>query len=212
MRLRNFVGAGHWPTLLSAFLYFDVSFMAWVLIGALAPTIKEQFQLDDFENGFMIAVPILSGALLRLVLGALTDHIGARQTGLAGLTLTLAPLLMGWLCADSFPQMLLVGLMLGVAGASFAAALPLASRWYPPQYQGLVMGIAGAGNSGTALATLFGPMLAKSGLGWHGVFGIALVPLALAMLCFALLAKDSPEQPPPKSWKAYGAVLRQADS
>ena len=58
------------------------------------------------------------------------------------------------------PKVLLVGLLLGVAGASFAAALPLASRWYPPQYQGLAMGIAGAGNSGTALATFFGPRLA----------------------------------------------------
>src|SRR6516165_4337337 len=104
MRLRDFARAGHWPTLLSAFLYFDISFMVWVLIGALAPTIKEQFQLSDSENGFMIAVPILSGALLRLLLGALTDHSGARRTGLAGLTLTLVPLLLGWMWADSFPQ------------------------------------------------------------------------------------------------------------
>ena len=110
------------------------------------------------------------------MLGALTDHIGARKTGLIGLALTLVPLLLGWLWADSFSQILLVGLMLGVAGASFAVALPLASRWYPPQYQGLAMGIAGAGNSGTALATLFGPMLARS-LGWHAVFGLALLPV-----------------------------------
>jgi NNP family nitrate/nitrite transporter-like MFS transporter len=211
MRLRDFARAGHWPTLLSAFLYFDISFMVWVLIGALAPTIKEQFQLDDFENGFMIAVPILSGALLRLVLGALTDHIGARQTGLAGLTLTLAPLLLGWRWADSFPQMLLVGLMLGVAGASFAAALPLASRWYPPQYQGLAMGIAGAGNSGTALATLFGPMLAKS-LGWHAVFGIALVPVVCTLVVFFLLARDAPGAVKAKRLADYAAVLKIGDT
>ena len=108
----------------------------------------------------MVAVPLLGGAVLRLVLGVLTDHIGARRTGIIGLALTLVPLLLGWLWADSFRKMLLVGLLLGVAGASFAAALPLASRWYPPQYQGLAMGIAGAGNSGTALATFFGPRLA----------------------------------------------------
>ena len=80
-------------------------------------------------------------------------------------------MLLGWLWADSFAEIVLVGLMLGVAGASFAAALPLASRWYPPQHQGLAMGIAGAGNSGTALATFFGPRLAAA-LGWHAVFGI----------------------------------------
>ena len=111
-------------------------------------------------------MPLLGGSLLRLVLGVLTDHIGARRTGLIGLTLTLVPLLLGWLWADSFPQILLVGLMLGVAGASFAVALPLASRWYPPQYQGLAMGIAGAGNSGTALATFFGPHAGR--LRWAG--------------------------------------------
>jgi NNP family nitrate/nitrite transporter-like MFS transporter len=211
MRLRDFARAGDWPTLLSAFLYFDISFMAWVLIGALAPSIKEQFQLDDFQNGFMIAVPILGGALLRLVLGVLTDHVGARRTGLIGLTLTLVPLLLGWLWADSFPQMLLVGLMLGVAGASFAAALPLASRWYPPQYQGLAMGIAGAGNSGTALATLFGPILARS-LGWHAVFGLALVPVTLTLMVFLLLARDAPDRPPAKRLTDYAAVLRMRDT
>jgi NNP family nitrate/nitrite transporter-like MFS transporter len=211
MRLRNFVGAGHWPTLLSAFLYFDVSFMAWVLIGALAPTIKEQFRLDDFENGFMIAVPILSGALLRLVLGTLTDQIGARKTGLIGLALTLLPLLAGWQWADTFPKVLLVGLMLGVAGASFAAALPLASRWYPPQYQGLAMGIAGAGNSGTALATLFGPMLARS-LGWHAVFGLALVPVTLTLVTFLLLARDAPGAARARRLADYVAVLKMGDT
>jgi MFS transporter, NNP family, nitrate/nitrite transporter len=102
-------------------------------------------------------------------------------------------------------------LMLGVAGASFAAALPLASRWYPPQYQGLAMGIAGAGNSGTALATFFGPLLARS-LGWHAVFGLALIPLALTFLFFVISAKDSPNQPAPKPLAAYAAVLGQADT
>src|SRR5207248_8242833 len=130
---------------------------------------------------------LLGGSLLRLVLGLLTDHIGARRTGIVGLLLTLLPLLGGWLWADTFPKLLLVGLLLGVAGASFAAALPLASRWYPPQYQGMAMGIAGAGNSGTALATFFGPMLAKS-LGWHAVFGLALLPLALTFVAFWVMA------------------------
>jgi MFS transporter, NNP family, nitrate/nitrite transporter len=211
MRLRDFTRAGHWPTLLSAFLYFDISFMVWVLIGALAPSIREQFQLDDFDNGFMIALPLLGGSLLRLVLGALTDHIGARKTGLIGLTLTLVPLLLGWLWADSFPQMLLVGLMLGVAGASFAVALPLASRWYPPQHQGLAMGIAGAGNSGTAMATLFGPMLARS-FGWHAVFGMALVPVILTLAVFLLLARDAPGAVKGKRLADYAAVLKLRDT
>jgi NNP family nitrate/nitrite transporter-like MFS transporter len=211
MRLRDFARAGHWPTLLAAFFYFDTSFMVWVLIGALAPYIKEQYQLSNSENGFMVAVPLLGGSLLRIVLGVLTDSIGARKTGLIGLTLTLIPLLLGWLWADGMPAILLLGVMLGVAGASFAAALPLASRWYPPQYQGLAMGIAGAGNSGTALATLFGPMLAKS-LGWHAVFGLALIPITITLVFFFLVARDAPGKPAPKRLTEYAAVLKMADT
>ena len=215
MNLREFRRAGHFPTLICAFLYFDVSFMVWVLIGSLGVSISTQLGFDPVtdaaKKGFMVAVPLLGGSLLRLVLGLLTDHIGARRTALLGMTLTTIPLLLGWLWAGSFSEILLVGLLLGVAGASFAAALPLASRWYPPQYQGLAMGIAGAGNSGTALATFFGPVLARS-LGWHAVFGLALIPLLVTLCVFAVLAKDSPQQPPPKSMRDYGVVLGYADT
>lgn len=211
MRLRDFARAGHWPTLLSAFLYFDISFMVWVLIGALALSIREEFDLDARQNAFLIAVPILGGALLRLVLGLLTDRIGARRTGLIGLSLTLGPLLLGWLWADSFAKMTLVGLLLGVAGASFAVALPLASRWYPPQHQGLAMGIAGAGNSGTALATLFGPLLARS-LGWHAVFGLALIPVTLTLIVFLVAAKDAPGRPAAKGLGDYARLLGVRDT
>src|SRR5687768_14825390 len=107
MNLRDFRRAGHLPTLCCAFLYFDISFMVWVLLGALANSIVPDFGLSDAEKGFMVAVPILGGALLRLVLGVMTDHLGARRTGILGLLLTLLPLLLGWLWADSFSQVLL---------------------------------------------------------------------------------------------------------
>ncbi len=211
MNLREFRSAGHWPTLLSAFLYFDISFMVWVLVGALANSIVQDFNLSDAEKGLMVALPILGGAVLRLVLGVMADYLGGRRTGLIGLLLTLAPLLLGWLWADSFSKILLMGLLLGVAGASFAVALPLASRWYPPQHQGLAMGIAGAGNSGTALATFFAPRIAEVA-GWQAVFGLALIPVGLTLVCFFIFAKDSPNQPPPKRWADYLVVLRQQDT
>jgi NNP family nitrate/nitrite transporter-like MFS transporter len=211
MQRKGFWQEGHWPTLLCAFLYFDMSFMAWVLLGALGNAIVPDFGLDAAERGLMVAVPILGGAVLRLVLGLLTDRYGARPTGMIGLLLTLLPLLLGWLWADSFSKLLLVGLFLGVAGASFAAALPLASRWYPPHYQGIAMGIAGAGNSGTALATFFAPRLATA-FGWRAVFGLTLVPILLTLVLFTLLAKDSPGLPPPKPLAAYGGVLKQRDT
>ena len=197
------------PTLFSAFLYFDISFMVWILPGALANSIVPEFGLSDSQKGLMVAVPLLGGALLRLVLGLLTDHIGARRTGILGMVLTTIPLLLGWLWADSFDKLLLVGLLLGVAGASFAAALPLASRWYPPRYQGLAMGIAGAGNSGTALATLFGPRLAQV-WGWHAVFGLAIVPLLATLALFVLVRQGQPE--PAGTAVAGGLRRRLADA
>jgi NNP family nitrate/nitrite transporter-like MFS transporter len=211
MNLRDFRRVGHLPTLFCSFLYFDISFMVWVILGALANAIVPDYGLSPGQKGLMVAVPLLGGALLRIPLGVMTDRLGGRRTGMIGLTLTAAPLLLGWLWADSFSDMLLVGLLLGVAGASFAVALPLASRWYPPQYQGLAMGIAGAGNSGTALASLFAPGLAEW-LGWHAVFGLALIPISLTLGFFTLFAKDSPNQPGPKPLSAYGAVLRLADT
>jgi NNP family nitrate/nitrite transporter-like MFS transporter len=96
--------------------------------------------------------------------------------------------------------------MLGIAGASFAVALPLASRWYPPEYQGVALGIAGAGNSGTLLATLFAPRLAEH-FGWQATFGIAILPLAVVFVLFALIARDSPRQIAPATLRDYRAVL-----
>jgi NNP family nitrate/nitrite transporter-like MFS transporter len=211
MNLRDFRRAGHAPSLLCAFLYFDVSFMVWLLPGALANSIVADFGLSDAQKGLMVAVPLLGGAVLRLVLGLLTDRIGARRAGLLGMSLTILPLLLGWLWADRFDRMLLVGLLLGVAGASFAAALPLASRWYPPRLQGLAMGIAGAGNSGTALATFFGPRLALV-WGWHAVFGLALIPLLATLVFFLAFARDSPDQPAPRPLAAYAGVLKLRDT
>ncbi len=211
MHLSEFRRAGHWPTLLSAFVYFDVSFMVWVLMGALGNSLAAEFRLSPAQKGMMVAVPLLGGAVFRLVLGLLTDRIGARSTALMGLTVTAVPLLLGWLWVSGFVQLLVVGLLLGVAGASFAAALPLASRWYPPQYQGLALGIAGAGNSGTVLATFFGPRLAVA-LGWHAVFALALIPVMLAWALMWLVAKDAPCHPRPLPLYRYAAPLKTQDA
>ena len=158
---RSFFKAGHVPTLFSAFLYFDLSFMVWVLLGPLGVAIADTFGLDPAQKGLMVAVPVLAGALLRVVAGLLVDHIGPKKTGIIGQLIVLAGLGLAWfLGVHSYSQVLLLGVVLGVAGASFAVALPLASRWYPPEHQGLALGIAGAGNSGTALAALFAQFLA----------------------------------------------------
>ena len=211
MRIRELRTTGHWPTLLSAFVYFDVSFMIWVLIGALGVFIAKDFALSATLGGFVVAVPILAGSLLRLPMGILVDRFGPKRVGVLGLVLTTLPLAMGWMGARSLGGLLVVGLLLGIAGASFAVALPLASRWYPPRLQGLVMGIAGAGNSGTVVAAFFAPRLAER-VGWHAVFGLALIPLAAGLAVYALAAKESPTQPAARPFGEYLAVLRVGDT
>ncbi|SNR90856.1 MFS transporter, NNP family, nitrate/nitrite transporter [Methylobacillus rhizosphaerae] len=209
---QNFWQAGHKPTLFSAFLYFDLSFMVWVLLGPLAVQIAGDLALTPAQKGMMVATPVLTGALLRMVMGILVDQIQPKKAGIIGQVIVIAALAFAWLNGiHSYQQALVLGVFLGVAGASFAVALPLASRWYPPEHQGTALGIAGAGNSGTALAALFAPGLALA-FGWNNVFGLALIPLVITLVLYSLLAKDAPNPPASKSLVEYLNVLKDKDA
>jgi len=209
---KSFWQAGHKPTLFSAFLYFDLSFMVWVLLGPLAVQISTDLQLSPAQKGLMVATPVLAGAMLRIVMGVLVDQIKPKMAGLIGQVIVIAALLVAWLHGvHTYQHTLLLGLFLGVAGAAFAVALPLASRWYPPEHQGTALGIAGAGNSGTALAALFAPGLAIA-YGWNNVFGLALIPLTFSMVVYMIFAKDAPDAPAGKSISQYMAVLKDKDA
>jgi MFS transporter, NNP family, nitrate/nitrite transporter len=211
MKVSDFRKAGHFPSLVAAFLYFDVSFMAWVLLGPLGPFIAETYKLSATQKGLLVALPLLAGSFFRPILGVLGDVMGPRRAGMLGLTLTLVPLLLGWRFASSLHSFYLIGFLLGIAGASFAVALPLAGTWYPPEYQGLAMGIAGAGNSGTLLATLFAPRFAQA-YGWPKAFALAMAPVALVLVLYFLMARDSPKRPPRPAWRDYVAVFKEADT
>ena len=211
MSVHSFLKSGHLPTLVAALLYFDISFMVWVLLGPLAPFLREEFALSATEQGLMVAMPLLGGSCFRPILGLCGDRFGGRRTGLIGMALTIVPLAIGWKFAQSPAHFYVIGLMLGIAGASFAVALPLASRWYPPEHQGLAMGIAGAGNSGSLLATLAAPRLAER-FGWEATFGLMIAPVLLVFVAFAVLAKDSPRHRTNQTWRDYGAVLKEPDT
>ncbi len=326
MKLTDLKKNGHAPTLLSAFLHFDVSFMIWVILGALAPflgadasltgqnlqvapiqtgpytlvikaadsakgqpvnvynllvkpgepstatraSVKpvESFVLDNADpasiaklnatshlirikvapdahgnpnenvlalasptalaasgkpfqpvaNGYpasakltLVGIPLLAAAFWRILLGVLADHFGAKRVGVASLLVTLVPLALGWLSGTSYNSLLLVGFFLGIAGASFAVALPLASRWYPPELQGIALGIAGAGNSGTVMATIFAPVLAKL-YGWHAVFGLLMIPVTITLAVFAFMAKDPPQSGKKLPGVDFVALLRTKDT
>src|SRR6516225_5221631 len=95
MKITELTKSGHWPTLLAAFLYFDFSFMVWTLLGPLGAQIGEALGLSPEQKGLMVAVPILSGAVLRIVLGLAVDRFGAKQTGITAQLIVIV----GLLCA-----------------------------------------------------------------------------------------------------------------
>lgn len=205
------IKSGHWPSLLGAWLHFEVSFMTWLLVGALGVLIAEEFSLSATQKGFLVAVPLLSGALLRVAAGLCSDQYGTKRTGVALLLCELVAVTWGWLAAASFVQMLGVGVLLGVAGASFAVALPIASQAYPPAHQGLALGIAASANSGTVLAMFFAPRLAQL-VGWHGVFGLMLIPIGVTLILFVLLVRSdrgTSRQESRDPWNTLWAAMAQ---
>jgi MFS transporter, NNP family, nitrate/nitrite transporter len=208
--MKEITRSGSPATVFASFLHFDLCFTIWVLLGSLGVYIASDLHLNAAQKGLMVAIPTLSGSILRIVMGLLSDRIGGKLVGTAMLVFLFIPLLLGWLLPVNFPIIIVIGLLLGVAGASFAVALPLASHWYGPSRQGLVMGIAAAGNIGTVVSNLFAPRLAKT-FGWHSVMGFTMIPLALVLIAFLLLAQDSPTRPLGEPVSKYLAALKRTD-
>ena len=212
MKLQDFKEAGHWPTLLAAFLYFDISFMAWVSLGPLMIYIAKDMHLSVEDKLSLVAIPVLGGAFFRMPLGIIADAIGSKLTGVAAQLVVLFAVSLVYVFGLSDPLAIAVfGVSLGIAGASFAVALPQASRWYPPHYQGVVMGIAGAGNMGVVLDTLFAPWISET-YGWRAVYGVLLVPMAIILLFYAFATKDAPAARANIEVADYGHMLLDADS
>ncbi|MEN9842477.1 MAG: hypothetical protein RLZZ612_306 [Pseudomonadota bacterium] len=158
----------------------------------MAPFISEAFQLTAAQKGFMISVPILAGAFMRFPLGILAQYIGRKNAALTEMGLILLALLWGYFFITSYNDVLAMGVLLGIAGASFGVALSLGSGWFPPQHKGLAMGIAGAGNSGTVLAVLFAPPMATA-YGWQAVYGVAAICMVIPMIVMVVFAKEPPD-------------------
>jgi NNP family nitrate/nitrite transporter-like MFS transporter len=209
-RSREFLRSGHPGTLFTSLLYFDFCFAVWVLNGAMAPFIAQEFHLSAAEKGFMVSVPVIAGALMRFPLGVLSQYIGRKAAAQVEMSLICVGLGVGYFLVDTYTGVLMMGVILGIAGASFGVALSLGSGWYPPKYKGLAMGIAGAGNSGAVLAVLFAPPLAAT-YGWKSVYGIAIFPMLLAMILLQIFAKEPPDIEK-KSLKDYMKILVDRDA
>ena len=215
-------GQGHWPTLLAAFLYFDFSFMVWTMLGPLSTEIAEAlkashgFIMSPSQKATLLSLPILSGAILRILLGFLVDKIGAKKTALISQSIVVFGLFYAYFKGESitYGELLMVAFILGFAGASFAVALPQAGQWYPPKLQGVVLGIAGAGNIGVVIDFLFAPKIAEL-WGWQAVFLVGGVLSTLILITYFFLAKDAPREvytPRPKKVGDYLKLLKDRDT
>src|SRR5579859_6033347 len=212
MKISQLKASGHWPTLLTSFLYFDVSFMVWTILGALGALIAPTLGLNAQEKFLMVSTPILSGAFLRIVLSLLVDRIGTKTTGILAQLVVMAGLAVAWQSGlSSLNQALTLGLVLGLAGASFAVALPQAGRWYPPHMQGVVLGLAGAVNIGVVIDHLAAPRIAAA-YGWKAVFGAALVPLLVVFLLYVVFSKEPPGEFKRKKLSDYFKLLGERDA
>ena len=218
---KDLKGQGHAPTLFMSFLYFDMSFMVWTMLGPLSTEITEALALTGHimtagEKATLLSLPILSGAILRILLGFGVDKLGAKMTAMMSQVVVIVALLTAYFMGDgiTYNALLFVALGLGFAGASFAVALPQAGQWYPPKLQGVVLGIAGAGNIGVVIDFLFAPKIAEI-WGWASVFGVGAVMSIIVLIAYAFIAKNAPEsvyKANPKKIKDYVKLLRDKDT
>lgn len=204
--MKNIVASlksGNWRSLLACFLYFDTGFTVWVMLGPLAPFINKSITMTPAEQGFLVAVPVLAAAILRVVLGNLYQVYDGRKIALAGVALSAIPAFVLLLLpgAPSYTLLLVLGVFLGMGGASFAVALPMAGSNYPPKVQGLVLGLAAAGNIGAVLDGFLFPGLATQ-FGWQHACAASLPLLALTALALHFWAYDNNS----KSADSKGAI------
>ena len=190
---RDVMKSGHPPTLFAAFLYFDFCFAVWVLNGAMGPFLTRAFELTPAQTGLMVSIPTLAGALMRFPLGVVAQYIGRKNAAMVEMGLIIVAMLYGWLFIGTFSDVIAMGVLLGIAGASFGVALSLGSGWFPPEHKGLAMGIAGAGNSGTVIALLCAPPLAQAH-GWQNVYGFAALFMVVPLLVMLFFAKEPPDR------------------
>lgn len=207
---RTFLKSGHSPTLFAAFLYFSFSCCIWVLNGAMAPFISETFNLSPAQKGLMLSIPIIAGALMRFPLGLLSQYIGRKNATLVEMAMIAVAMLFGFFFVKSFNDLLAMGVLLGIAGASFGVALSLGSGSFPPRHKGLAMGLVGAGNVGTAVSVLIAPPLAQA-FGWVAVYGIAAAAISIPMIVMIVFAKEPPDLDKHASFKQHIACLYEKD-
>ncbi len=168
-----------WSVLIVSTLAFTVCFMVWMMFGVIGIPIKKMLDLNATQFGLLMAMPVLTGSLVRVPLGIWTDRYGGRIVMATVMAATVPAI---WLMAyaTQYWHFLTIGLFVGLAGGTFSVGTPYVARWFPKNRQGTAMGVYGAGNSGAAVNKFVAPVLVVA-------FGWTMVPQVYAAIMLGTL-------------------------
>src|SRR3546814_19958470 len=101
---------------------FTICFAVWTIFAIIGIEIKAELGLNDTQFGLLVGTPILTGSLVRLLLGVWTDQYGGRIVfALTMLASAISTFLLSW--ADRYLMLLVAALGLGLAGGGFAVGI-----------------------------------------------------------------------------------------
>lgn len=186
-----------WSVVIMSTLAFTVCFMIWMMFAVIGIPIKQTLGLNETQFGLLIAMPVLTGSLIRLPLGMLTDKFGGRIVFFVIMISTVIPIYLISLCTEYW-QYLVTGLFVGVAGGSFTVGIAYCARWFPKNQQGLAMGIFGAGNTGAAVTKLVAPLIVVA-YGWTMVPQVYAVLMLVTAIAFWFFTFTDPSHVAGKS-------------
>ena len=191
---------GNTQVLLLSTLSFATCFAVWCLYSPLGPHLREELHLSETQLGLLVSIPALLGSAFRLPMGILTDMYGGRRVFTALMVFCFVPTVLG-MYASGYAYLIICGFFFGMAGTSFAVGIPHVSKWYPPEKQGLALGIYGVGNLGAALSTLFAERIIHYYLNdqWRNIFPIYALPLLLMAFLYWNYTTDAPTAAKPRS-------------
>jgi NNP family nitrate/nitrite transporter-like MFS transporter len=200
---------GNTTVLALATLSFAACFAVWALYSPLAVRMREELHLSETQLSLLVSIPALLGSAFRVPMGILTDMYGGRKVFTVLMVFCFFPTFLA-MYAGSYTMLLICGFLFGMSGTSFAIGVPHVSRWYPPEKQGMALGVYGIGNMGAALATLLGPRIIHNYLNdqWHYIFPIYATPLLLMAFLYWNYAIDAPTAAKPRAFSELLQVYK----
>ncbi len=171
-----------YSVLVSSTLSFTVCFMIWMMLAVVGIKVQEEMGFNQTQYGILIALPVLSGSLIRVPLGILTDRYGGRIV-LFALMMISVPAIFLMSYATHYWHFLIIGLLMGLAGGSFSVGTPYVARWFPKHQQGMAMGVFGAGNAGSAVNKFLAAWLITT----YGTWQVVPTVYSAIMLAMAVI-------------------------